>query len=57
MSYLVLARKYRPQKLDELIGQEQITELFSNAIASNRIAHAFLLCSPRGMGKTSCAKI
>ncbi|MBL8012232.1 MAG: DNA polymerase III subunit gamma/tau, partial [Candidatus Omnitrophica bacterium] len=57
MSYLVLARKYRPQKFDELVGQEHITELFSNAIASQRIAHAFLFCGPRGIGKTSCARI
>ena len=57
MSYLVLARKYRPQKFDEVIGQEHITELFSKAIASKRIAHAFLFCGPRGIGKTSCARI
>ena len=57
MSYLVLARKYRPQKFSEVIGQEHITELFSNAIASKRIAHAFLFCGPRGIGKTSCARI
>ncbi len=57
MSYLVLARKYRPQKFDEVIGQEHITELFSKAIESKRIAHAFLFCGPRGIGKTSCARI
>lgn len=57
MSYLVLARKYRPQKFDEVVGQEHITELFSKAIESKRIAHAFLFCGPRGIGKTSCARI
>lgn len=57
MSYLVLARKYRPQTFADVIGQEHITELFSKAIASKRIAHAFLFCGPRGIGKTSCARI
>lgn len=57
MSYLVLARKYRPQTFEDVIGQEHITELFSKAIASKRIAHAFLFCGPRGIGKTSCARI
>jgi len=57
MSYLVLARKYRPQKFDEVVGQEHITELFKKAIDSKRIAHAFLFCGPRGIGKTSCARI
>jgi DNA polymerase-3 subunit gamma/tau len=57
MSYLVLARKYRPQRFDEVVGQEHITELFKKAIDSKRIAHAFLFCGPRGIGKTSCARI
>ncbi len=57
MSYLVLARKYRPQKFDEVVGQEHITELFKKAIDSKRIAHAFLFTGPRGIGKTSCARI
>jgi len=57
MSYLVLARKYRPQKFDEVLGQEHITELFKKAIDSKRIAHAFLFTGPRGIGKTSCARI
>jgi DNA polymerase III subunit gamma/tau len=57
MSYLVLARKYRPQKFDEVVGQEYITELFKKAIDSKRIAHAFLFTGPRGIGKTSCARI
>lgn len=57
MSYLVLARKYRPQSFDELTGQEHISDLIKNAIESERIAHAYLFCGPRGIGKTSCARI
>jgi DNA polymerase III subunit gamma/tau len=57
MSYLVLARKYRPQSFDEVQGQEHITTIFKQALDSKRIAHAFLFCGPRGIGKTSCARI
>lgn len=57
MSYLVLARKYRPQNFDELTGQGHITELLKKAIDAKRIAHAFLFCGPRGIGKTSCARV
>ncbi len=57
MSYLVLARKYRPQKFREVIGQEHITELLEKSLDSQRIAHAYLFCGPRGIGKTSCARI
>ncbi len=57
MSYLVLARKYRPQDFDEVIGQEHISELLKKAIQGNRIAHGYLFCGPRGVGKTSCARI
>lgn len=57
MSYLVLARKYRPQIFSEVIGQEHITDLLAKAIQSSRIAHAYLFCGPRGIGKTSCARI
>jgi DNA polymerase-3 subunit gamma/tau len=57
MSYLVLARKYRPGNFDEVIGQEHITELLKKAVSSNRVAHAYLFCGPRGIGKTSCARI
>ena len=57
MSYLVLARKYRPQTFDELIGQEHIVSIIKSALTSNRIAHAYLFCGPRGIGKTSCARI
>lgn len=57
MSYLVLARKYRPQNFEQLVGQSHITELLRKSIESGRIAHAFLFCGPRGIGKTSCARI
>lgn len=57
MSYLVLARKYRPQSFEEVIGQDHITGLIGKAIESNRIPHAYLFCGPRGIGKTSCARI
>lgn len=57
MSYLVLARKYRPQSFEEVVGQDHITALFKKSIESGRIAHAFLFCGPRGIGKTSCARI
>ena len=57
MSYLVLARKYRPQTFDEVTGQGHITDLLKKAIQSSRIHHAYLFCGPRGIGKTSCARI
>src|SRR5882672_8487012 len=57
MSYLVLARKYRPQSFDELVGQAHITDLLRKSIESGRIAPAFLFCGPRGIGKTSCARV
>lgn len=57
MSYLVFARKYRPSGFCEVIGQEHISELLKKAIESGRIAHAYLFCGPRGIGKTSCARI
>ncbi|RKX68063.1 DNA polymerase III subunit gamma/tau [candidate division TA06 bacterium] len=57
MSYLVFARKYRPESFDEIIGQEHITITLSNAIKLNRIAHAYLFTGPRGTGKTSTARI
>ncbi len=57
MSYIVLARKYRPQTFSEVYSQEHITEVLSNAISSNRIAHAYLFTGPRGVGKTSMARI
>lgn len=55
--YVPLYRKYRPQTFFDLIGQENIVNALSNAIGLNRIAHAYLLCGPRGTGKTSSARI
>jgi len=57
MSYLVLARKFRPQSFDEVIGQEHISQTLKNAITENRIAHAYLFSGPRGCGKTTMARI
>ncbi len=57
MSYLVLARKWRPQVFDDLIGQEPITRVLKNSIDQGRIAHAYLFSGPRGVGKTSTARI
>jgi DNA polymerase-3 subunit gamma/tau len=57
MSYLVLARKYRPQTFEEVIGQPHVTQTLSNAIQSGRVAHAILLTGPRGTGKTTIARI
>ena len=57
MSYLVLARKWRPQGFDDLIGQEPIMRVLKNAIDQGKIAHAYLFSGPRGVGKTSTARI
>lgn len=57
MSYLVLARKWRPQVFEEVIGQKHVVKTLQNAIVSNRIAHAFLFTGQRGIGKTSIARI
>ena len=57
MSYLVLARKYRPQTFDEVVGQSHVTTTLANAIASGRLAHAILFSGPRGTGKTTVARI
>ncbi len=57
MSYLVLARKYRPQAFDEVVEQAHITRTLTNAIASGRVAHAILFSGPRGTGKTTVARI
>src|SRR5881394_2401517 len=55
--FIVSARKYRPQIFDTVIGQEHITTTLKNAIRNNQLAHAFLFCGPRGVGKTTCARI
>ncbi len=57
MSYQVLARKWRPQVFDDVVGQAHITRTLQNAITSNRLAHAFLFSGPRGVGKTTTARI
>ena len=57
MAYQVLARKWRPQRFDEVIGQEPVTRTLRNAITSARIAHAFVFAGPRGSGKTTTARI
>ena len=57
MSYLVLARKYRPQSFEQVIGQEHVTRTLQNAIERGRIHHAFLFCGGRGTGKTTTARI
>ena len=57
MSYQVIARKYRPQRFDDVVGQEHVTRTLANAIRSGRIAHAYLFCGPRGTGKTTVARI
>lgn len=57
MEYLVLARKYRPRDFDEVVGQEHVVKTLRNAIQQGRIAHAFIFSGPRGVGKTTVARI
>jgi DNA polymerase-3 subunit gamma/tau len=56
-NFVVSARKYRPATFETVIGQEHITQTLKNAIKGNKLAHAFLFCGPRGVGKTTCARI
>lgn len=56
-SYEVIARRWRPRTFDEVVGQRHVTETLKNAIATNRLAHAFLFAGPRGVGKTTTARI
>lgn len=55
--FVVSARKYRPVRFDEVVGQGHVTDTLKRAIISDKIAHAFLFCGPRGVGKTTCARI
>lgn len=57
MAYQVTARKWRPQKFEEVVGQEHITETLKNSLRKNRIAHAYIFTGPRGVGKTTTARI
>ena len=56
-NYIVSARKYRPSTFRSVVGQKSLTTTLKNAIQSNKLAHAYLFCGPRGVGKTSCARI
>ena len=56
-NYIVSARKYRPLTFDSVVGQRALTTTLKNAIASGKLAHAYLFCGPRGVGKTTCARI
>ncbi len=55
--FIVSARKYRPLKFDDVVGQQHVTQTLKNAIRQDTLAHAFLFCGPRGVGKTTCARI
>jgi DNA polymerase-3 subunit gamma/tau len=57
VAYQVIARKYRPQRFADVVGQEHVTQTLTNAIEQKRIAHAYLFCGPRGTGKTTIARI
>jgi len=57
VAYQVIARKYRPQRFADVVGQEHVTQTLANAISQQRIAHAYLFCGPRGTGKTTIARI
>ena len=56
-NYIVSARKYRPQTFESVVGQQALTQTLQNAIRQNHLAHAYLFCGPRGVGKTTCARI
>lgn len=55
--FIVSARKYRPARFDEVVGQQHVSNTLKNALQNNHLAHSFLFCGPRGVGKTTCARI
>ncbi len=57
MSYIVLARKHRPQQFEDVVGQEHVTRTLRNAVRNDRIGSGYLFCGPRGTGKTTCARL
>ncbi len=57
MSYIVLSRRYRPKSFDDIVGQKHVVTTLVNALESDRVAHAYLFAGPRGVGKTSMARI
>ena len=56
-NFVVSARKYRPQRFEDVVGQQHVAQTLKNALAIDHVAHAFLFCGPRGVGKTTCARI
>jgi len=56
-NFVVSARKYRPNRFDDVVGQEHVSQTLKNAFQNDKLAHAFLFCGPRGVGKTTCARI
>ena len=56
-NFVVSARKYRPIRFDEVVGQQHVSQTLKNALQTNHLAHAFLFCGPRGVGKTTSARI
>lgn len=56
-NFVVSARKYRPVRFDEVVGQSHVSQTLKNALQNDHLAHAFLFCGPRGVGKTTCARI
>ncbi len=57
MNYIVLARRWRPQQFEDIIGQDHVSKTLANSIDTGRIAHAFIFAGPRGVGKTTTARI
>ena len=57
MNYIVLSRKWRPKSFDQVVGQEHVTQILSNSLSINKISHSYLFSGPRGVGKTTVARI